>query len=169
MIATDANFLEHPIVIDDTPANAGNSNADTAPITPGGLRVSVAERYDIIIDFNQYAAAPSFTSRKTVFQRDRRLASLTDPLPVGLRIEDVVMQFDVVAESHGSRKIHRPFRPLSVPIQRFPPVNNNWEWQFVPGECVFSGSRDLETHLDAYSIRTTRPTAFSEEPLKSGS
>ena len=43
VIATDANFLEHPIPV-DAGANAGNSNSTTAPIVPGGLRVSVAER-----------------------------------------------------------------------------------------------------------------------------
>src|SRR3712207_7762015 len=43
VVATDANFLEHPIPI-DAGANAGNSNSTTAPIVPGGLRVSVAER-----------------------------------------------------------------------------------------------------------------------------
>jgi FtsP/CotA-like multicopper oxidase with cupredoxin domain len=50
VIATDANFLEHPIPV-DAGANADNSNSITAPIVPGAIRVSVAERWDVIIDF----------------------------------------------------------------------------------------------------------------------
>ena len=46
VIATDANFLEHPIPV-DAGANAGNSNSTTAPIVPGGIRISVAERFDV--------------------------------------------------------------------------------------------------------------------------
>jgi FtsP/CotA-like multicopper oxidase with cupredoxin domain len=36
VIATDANFLEHPIPV-DAGANAGNSNSITSPIVPGAI------------------------------------------------------------------------------------------------------------------------------------
>ena len=61
VIATDANFLEHPVPV-DAGLNAGNTNAivrQTLPQmiveTPGAIRVNVAERYDVIIDFMKYA------------------------------------------------------------------------------------------------------------------
>ena len=39
-----------------TGANAGNTNAITGNVinTPGAIRVNVAERYDVIIDFGKY-------------------------------------------------------------------------------------------------------------------
>jgi len=54
-IATDANFLEHPVKV-DAGANAANTNAIEGTVieTPGAIRVNVAERYDVIIDFGDY-------------------------------------------------------------------------------------------------------------------
>src|ERR1044071_9969655 len=51
VVATDANFLEHPVPV-DAGANAGNSNSVVGAtiVTPGAIRVNVAERYDVIID-----------------------------------------------------------------------------------------------------------------------
>src|SRR5215510_6128129 len=93
VIATDANFLEHPIPV-DAGANAGNSNSITAPIVPGAIRVSVAERYDVIIDF------ASFPAGSKLYLRENRAMFVgfpsPDPLPAGLAIENVLMQFNVV-------------------------------------------------------------------------
>ena len=142
VIATDANFLEHPIVIDDTPANAGNSNADTAPITPGGLRVSVAERYDIIIDFNQYAAGTKLYLKENGVAAGQKVGFPSpDPLPTGLRIEDVVMQFNVVAREPWFPKDTPPIPATLCTYPTLPPVNNNWEWQFVLVSGVFRVKR----------------------------
>ena len=93
VIATDANFLEHPIPV-DAGANAGNSNSTTAPIVPGGLRVSVAERYDIIIDFAEFPAGSKLylKENRTMFVGNPS----PDPLPPGLNIGNVLMQFNVV-------------------------------------------------------------------------
>ena len=98
VIATDANFLEHPLTLDDTPANAGNSNTDTAPIVPGGLRVSVAERYDVIIDFTNYAHGTKLYLKENGTAGQLVGFPSPDPLPTGLLIQDVVMQFDVVQQ-----------------------------------------------------------------------
>ena len=146
VIATDANFLEHPIVLDDTPANAGNSNADTAPITPGGLRVSVAERYDIIIDFNQYAAGTKLYLKENGVAAGQKVGFPSpDPLPVGLRIEDVVMQFNVVAREPWFPKDTPPIPATLCTYPTLPPVNNNWEWQFVLVGGVFRVKRPGDT------------------------
>ena len=56
VIATDANFLEHPVPVDAganavTPTPSWETNA---MIVPGAIRVNVAERYDVIIDFANY-------------------------------------------------------------------------------------------------------------------
>ena len=55
VVATDANFLEHPVPV-DAGTNAGNSNSivGTTIQVAGAVRVNVAERYDVIIDFSKY-------------------------------------------------------------------------------------------------------------------
>lgn len=128
VIATDANFLEHPIKI-DAGANAGNSNSTTAPIVPGGLRVSVAERYDIIIDFAE------FPHGSKLYLKENRAMFVGNPspdvLPPGLAIENVLMQFNVV-----NREWWFPADtpPIPDPLCTYPPLpatDNTWEWQFV--------------------------------------
>jgi FtsP/CotA-like multicopper oxidase with cupredoxin domain len=152
VIATDANFLEHPLRVNDTDG-AGNSNADTAPLVPGGLRVSVAERYDIIINFAEFAA------NTKVYLKERTAMVVgnpsPDPLPTGLAIENVLMQFNVVERE--------PWFPPDTPAipstlctyPTLPPVDNNFEWQFIlvggvfrirrigdsPAGCVFDPTR----------------------------
>lgn len=130
VIATDANFLQNPIKIDDSPANAGNSNADTAPIVPGGLRVSVAERYDIIIDFSQFAAGTK-VYLKELSNMFVGPATPVPPLPTGLDIRNVLMRFDVV-----EREWWFPPDTPAIPntlctYPTLPPATVNHEWQFV--------------------------------------
>ena len=128
VIATDANFLEHPIPV-DAGANAGNSNSTTAPIVPGAIRVSVAERWDIIIDFGQFNAGDK------LYLKENRTMSVgnpsPDPLPPGLNIGNVLMQFNVVNTE--------PWFPRDTPAipstlctyPTLPATDNTWEWQFV--------------------------------------
>jgi FtsP/CotA-like multicopper oxidase with cupredoxin domain len=151
VIATDANFLEKPIPVDDSPDNAKNSNADTAPIVPGGLRVSVAERYDVIIDFGKYAAGTKLYLKENGTPNGQKVGFPSpDPLPTGLLIQDVVMQFNVV-----NREPWFPADTPAIPDQLctypdLPEPDNKFEWQFVlvggrfrvkrPGDaigCVF--------------------------------
>jgi FtsP/CotA-like multicopper oxidase with cupredoxin domain len=128
VVATDANFLEHPISI-DAGANAGNSNSTTAPIVPGALRVSVAERYDVIIDFSDYPAGSKLYLRED--QSQFVGVASPDPLPAGLTIEKVLMQFNVVDTEwwfpHDTPNI--PSTLCTYPT--LPATDNNFEWQFV--------------------------------------
>jgi FtsP/CotA-like multicopper oxidase with cupredoxin domain len=96
-IATDANFLEHPVPVDDSPANAGNTNAITGNVinTPGAIRVNVAERYDVIIDFSKYNVDDK------LYLTDVRSQSVNPGnvfpgLPSTFNIGNVLMRFDVV-------------------------------------------------------------------------
>jgi FtsP/CotA-like multicopper oxidase with cupredoxin domain len=142
VVATDANFLEHPLPI-DAGANAGNSNSTTAPIVPGGLRVSVAERYDIIIDFGQFNAGDK------LYLKENRTMNVGNPspdvLPPGLNIGNVLMQFKVVNRE--------PWFPPDTPAipatlctyPTLPATNNTWEWQFVLVGGRFRVKRPFDT------------------------
>ena len=138
VIATDANFLEHPIDVDDSPANAGNSNADTAPVVPGGLRVSVAERYDIIIDFARYAAGTKLYLKENGTPNGQLVGNPSpDPLPNGLLIQDVVMQFNVVEREPWFPKDTPPIPSTLCTYPTLPATNNTFEWQFILVAGVF--------------------------------
>lgn len=128
VVATDANFLEHPIPV-DAGANAGNSNSTTTPIVPGAIRVSVAERYDVIIDFTEFPAGSKLYLRENANQFVGTTSP--DPLPSGLLIENVVMQFNVV-----NREWWFPPDTPAIPstlttYPTLPATNNTFEWQFV--------------------------------------
>jgi FtsP/CotA-like multicopper oxidase with cupredoxin domain len=100
VVATDANFLEHPIKV-DAGANAGNSNAIAGITiqTPGALRVNVAERYDVIVDFGNYPVGSQLylTDARSQNVNDTGSGNTNPPgLPPGLNIGNVIMRFDVV-------------------------------------------------------------------------
>lgn len=141
VIATDANFLEHPIELDDTPGNAGNSNCDTAPIVPGGLRVSVAERYDVIIDFAKYEPGTKIYLKENGTAGQLVGFPSPDPLPTGLLIQDVVMQFNVVSREPWFPKDTPPVPATLCTYPTLPPVDNTFEWQFVLVAGVFRVKR----------------------------
>lgn len=124
VVATDANFLEHPISV-DAGANLANSNSPVA----GALRVSVAERYDVIIDFAQFPAGSK------VYLRENQAQFVGNPspdtLPPGLAIENVLMQFNVV-----NREWWFPPDTPAIPstlctYPTLPTTDNTFEWQFV--------------------------------------
>jgi FtsP/CotA-like multicopper oxidase with cupredoxin domain len=128
VVATDANFLEHPIPV-DAGANAGNSNSLTAPIVPGAIRVNVAERYDVIIDFAQFPAGSKLylKENRTMFVGNPS----PDPLPPGLNIGNVLMQFNVV-----NREAWFPTDtpPIPATLCTYPAIctpDTTFEWQFV--------------------------------------
>jgi FtsP/CotA-like multicopper oxidase with cupredoxin domain len=129
VVATDANFLEHPIPV-DAGANAGNSNSTVAPNnTPGALRVSVAERYDVIIDFAQFEAGSKVYLREAAAQFVG--AASPDVLPTGLAIGNVLMQFNVV-EKEWWFPPDTPAVPSTLcTYPTLPATNTNFEWQFV--------------------------------------
>jgi FtsP/CotA-like multicopper oxidase with cupredoxin domain len=128
VIATDANFLEHPIPV-DAGANAGNSNSLTAPIVPGAIRVNVAERYDVVIDF------AAFPAGSKVYLKENRTMFVgnpsPDPLPPGLNIGNVLLQFNVV-----NREAWFPVDTPPIPetLCTYPAIctpDTTFEWQFV--------------------------------------
>ncbi|HEX3250735.1 MAG TPA: multicopper oxidase domain-containing protein [Pyrinomonadaceae bacterium] len=142
VIATDANFLEHPIPI-DAGANAGNSNSTTAPIVPGGLRVSVAERYDIIIDFAQFKSGDKLylKENRTMFVGNPS----PDPLPSGLNIGNVLMQFKVVNTEPWFPADTPPIPATLCTYPPLPATDNTWEWQFVLVGGRFRVKRPFDT------------------------
>jgi FtsP/CotA-like multicopper oxidase with cupredoxin domain len=130
VVATDANFLAHPIPV-DAGANIGNSNSvDAQMLNPtGALRVSVAERYDVIIDFAQFPAGSKVYLKEATAQFVG--VASPNPLPAGLSIENVLMQFNVV-EREWWFPADTPAIPSTLctyPTQ--PATNNTFEWQFV--------------------------------------
>lgn len=130
VVATDANFLQNPIPI-DAGANAGNSNSLTAPIVPGALRINVAERYDVIIDFAQWAAGSKLYLRENATQNVNPGNVNPPGLPPGLNIGNVVMRFDVV-----ERESWFPKDTPAIPsvLCEYPPIctpDTTFEWQFV--------------------------------------
>ena len=134
VVATDANFLEHPVPV-DAGANAGNSNAivGTTIVTPGAIRVNVAERYDVIIDFSNYAPGSK------LYLTDARIMNVNDtgsgntPPPgflTNINIGNVIMRFDVV-----NRETWFPADTPPIPetLCTFPPIcepDTTFEWQF---------------------------------------
>ena len=106
VVATDANFLKNPIPV-DAGANAGNTNAIEAdPVlpqmnieTPGAIRVNVAERYDVIIDFGKYAPGTKLYLMDNGINRTQIVnpGNVNPPgLPPGVNIGRVLMRFDVI-------------------------------------------------------------------------
>ena len=142
VVATDANFLEHPIPI-DAGANAGNSNSTTAPIVPGGLRVSVAERYDVIIDFAQFKNGDKLylKENRTMFVGNPS----PDPLPPGLNIGNVLMQFNVVNTEPWFPADTPPIPATLCTYPTLPATDNTWEWQFVLVGGRFRVKRPFDT------------------------
>jgi FtsP/CotA-like multicopper oxidase with cupredoxin domain len=142
VIATDANFLEHPIPV-DAGANAGNSNSTTAPIVPGGIRVSVAERFDVIIDFGEFPAGSKLylKENRTMFVGNPS----PDPLPPGLNIGNVLMQFNVVNREPWFPADTPPIPSTLCTYPTQPPTDNTWEWQFVLSGGRFRVKRPFDT------------------------
>jgi FtsP/CotA-like multicopper oxidase with cupredoxin domain len=142
VVATDANFLEHPIPI-DAGDNAKNSNSTTTPIVPGGLRVSVAERYDVIIDFAQFKAG------QNVYLKENRTMFVGNPSPVtlppGLNIGNVLLQFRVVNTEAWFPADTPPIPSTLCTYPDLPATDNTWEWQFVLAGGRFRVKRPFDT------------------------
>ena len=149
-VATDANFLQNPISI-DAGANAGNSNATTAPIVPGGLRVAVAERYDIIIDFAAYNAGDK------VYLKENSTMQVgfpsPDPLPPGLNIGNVLIQFNVVNREPWFPADPGPIPAVLCTYPDLPAADTNFEWQFVRDPACPPGTTPVPPRL----FRVRRP------------
>lgn len=111
VVAVDANFVEEPI-----------------EITNRTLNIPVASRFDIIIDFSQFAAGTSVYLREE--QPQFVGVPTSDPAP-NLPIENVLMRFDVVP-----RESWFPADTPPIPahlIDMPPPIvpDDTFEWRFT--------------------------------------
>jgi FtsP/CotA-like multicopper oxidase with cupredoxin domain len=148
VVATDANFLEHPIPV-DAGANAGNSNSTA----PGALRVSVAERYDVIIDFAQFPAG----SKVYLREDEEQFVGVASPVPLpsGLAIENVLMQFNVVEREWWFPPDTPPIPTTLCTYPTLPPTDNTFEWQFVRDPA---GSSPRLFRINGKAFDATKPS-----------
>lgn len=158
VVATDANFLENPLPV-DAGANAGNSNSTTNPIVPGAVRVSVAERYDIVIDFAEFPAGSKLYLRenRTMFVGNPS----PDPLPPGLNIGNVLMQFNVVEREWWFPQDTPPIPAVLCEYPDLPATDANWEWQFVRDPACPAGT----VNVPPRQFRVRRPFDEFGNPL----
>jgi FtsP/CotA-like multicopper oxidase with cupredoxin domain len=134
-IATDANFLEHPIPV-DAGANAANTNAIEGTVieTPGAIRVNVAERYDVIIDFGEYNPGDKLYLIDGAVGRTQSVnpGNVNPPgLPPGLNIGKVLMRFDVVEREWW---FPQDTPPIPQTLCQYPPQctpNTTFTWNFT--------------------------------------
>ncbi|HTG95357.1 MAG TPA: multicopper oxidase family protein [Pyrinomonadaceae bacterium] len=142
-IATDANFLDHPVPV-DAGANAANTNAIEAGVvggvpqmvieTPGAIRVNVAERYDVIIDFGQYPVGSKLYLTDGGAGRTQSVnpGNVNPPgLPPGLNIGKVLMRFDVV---NRETWFPQDTPPIPETLCTYPPLcepNTTFTWNFT--------------------------------------
>ena len=124
VVATDANFLSSPIPV-DAGANAANSNS---PAAPGAVRISVAERYDVIIDFAQFPAGSKVYLREASPQFVGFPSP--DPLPTGLAIENVLMQFNVVNKESWFPTDTPAIPSTLTTYPTLPATQRTFEWRF---------------------------------------
>lgn len=142
VIATDANFLVHPTPV-DAGANAGNTNAIEANNalgvmvieTPGAVRVNVAERYDVVIDFGQYSAGDKLYLIDGGAGRTQSVnpGNVNPPgLPPGLNIGKVLLRFDVVNRENW---FPQDTPPIPDPLCELPPLcdppDATFTWNFT--------------------------------------
>ena len=139
VVATDANFLEHPVPVDASLENRNNSNSIVGEthIVQGAVRVNVAERYDVIIDFSNYNPGDK------LYLTDARIMSVnnnppTQPLNIpppgfltNIDIGNVILRFDVVNKEtwFPADTPDIPQTPCtSPPIPD--PVDATFQWNF---------------------------------------
>jgi FtsP/CotA-like multicopper oxidase with cupredoxin domain len=141
VIATDANFLDHPVPVDDSPANLNNTNAIEAGVvngipqmvieTPGAVRVNVAERYDVIIDFGNFSPGQSLYLTDGGVGRVQNVGVAFPGLPPNVPINKVLMRFDVV-----NKETWFPADTPDIPetLCEYPPIctpDTTFTWNFT--------------------------------------
>jgi len=105
--------------------------------------VSVAERYDIIIDFAEFPAGSKLYLRenRTMFVGNPS----PDPLPPGLNIGNVLLQFNVVNREPWFPADTPPIPSTLCTYPTLPATDNTWEWQFVLVGGRFRVKRPFDT------------------------
>ena len=141
VIATDANFLDHPVPVDDSAANLNNTNAIEAGVlngvpqmvieTPGAVRVNVAERYDVIIDFGQFPVGSSLYLTDGGAGRVQNVGVVFPGLPPNVPINKVLMRFDVV---NRETWFPQDTPPIPETLCEYPPIctpDTTFTWNFT--------------------------------------
>jgi FtsP/CotA-like multicopper oxidase with cupredoxin domain len=139
-VATDANFLKNPVPV-DAGANAGNTNAIEAGVvngvpqmvieTPGAIRVNVAERYDVIIDFGKYPVGSSLYLTDGGAGRVQNVGVVFPGLPPNVPINKVLMRFDVV---NRETWFPQDTPPIPATLCELPPLcepDTTFTWNFT--------------------------------------
>ena len=159
-IATDANFLEKPVPVDDSLANAGNTNAITGNVidTPGAIRVNVAERYDVIIDFGKYTPGTQLYLTDVRTTQRVNAGNVFPGLPSTFDIGKVIMRFDVI-QREPSFPADTPAIPQT--LCTYPPIcepDTTFTWRFdrdpigtVPRRFLING-RDFDVDVPQHCI-----------------
>lgn len=116
VVAADANLLHHPAVI-------------SATTTPSTLDVFVSSRFDVVIDFSQFAVGQKVYLREAAPQNVTGGGpALPDPAP-NLPMVNVLMRFDVI----GNATIPDT-PPIPDPLIDLPsipdPVDASFTWRF---------------------------------------
>ena len=112
VIATDGNLLEHPVQV-------------------SSFVHSVAERYDVIIDFTQTNIGDHIyllNIGDDGLPQSVGFPSPT-PLPVGVAIEQVTMRFDVVGDERDLSQV--PGTLTQYPDISNIPIANTMDWKFI--------------------------------------
>jgi FtsP/CotA-like multicopper oxidase with cupredoxin domain len=147
VVAADANFLRQPADV-------------SATSTPNTLGVHVASRFDVIIDFSQFAVGTSAYLKENSVN-PQFVASPTPPDPApGLPIGNVLMRFDIV----GNATI--PDTPaLPATLVELPPIPAaqpggpfEWGFRFIPGRPnAFRISHSPDPGPDPDHVNTDLP------------
>jgi FtsP/CotA-like multicopper oxidase with cupredoxin domain len=121
VVAVDANFLEHPFVL------------NTGPLT-----VFVASRYDVIIDFSAFPAGTKLYLKEAAAQNVG--VPTPDPAP-GLPIGNVLMRFDVVNREFWFPADTPPVPGTlcEMPDPLVPDASFQWDFTLVSGQFLING------------------------------
>lgn len=161
VIATDGNLLEHPITVNQ-------------------ITHSVAERYDVIIDFSTANIGDFIyllnTDNEGIPQYVGRQSP--SPLPQGVKIQDVVMRFDVVGNETDNSQVPATltqYPNINVPIA----ATKTWEFtrdtslplasQFQVNGLTFDANRSdhqaVKGTAEIWTLRNLVPASDWTHPV----
>jgi FtsP/CotA-like multicopper oxidase with cupredoxin domain len=135
VVAADANFLHTPW-----------------QISSGDLRIFVASRYDVIVDFSQFPVGSSVYLREG--QAQNVGVPTPDPAP-GLPIANVLMRFDVVGDA-----IIPDTPPIPDTLVELPPIPTpdaffEWTFKLVGGRFLVNDLEFDANRVDHVILRGT--------------
>ncbi len=121
LMLVDSNGVQKPWTV-----IAADANFLRTPWQPtGNLRIPVASRYDVIIDFAQFAVGTSVYLRENAAQF---VSVGATPISANLPVENVLMRFDII----GNTTIPDtpPIPSTLVELPTMPPPDAFFEWRF---------------------------------------